>query len=355
MKASKVVRILEKKTIEECIRKYIIVSSTTAENSRFGTFTTKDSMYEDMRKDLVDFISVAKCLKFDVFGYRIRISDGTLNERADAYMVHIIDPGVYTTNSTINDDIINPAKIEGQESMTLMSITKDLDHDQCIKAVKMWNELQFERRLKSWFDADGKLIVDKKCVTVDEEYSIDDKVLMDEVNRQAKMVMFGKEKIFEWSAELIEGSLVHYEIPMLYAAKAPGCDITSANIKDAKVYDLTENLKEYAMPDYSIYEEKEPVYKIDEAFKKHLIIAGILGFSQFVLFLCMFAHWLFIPVFFAAIGAAVYFLIKAISESPKGKKRAEAEKAAKERIKKAVDKCLDDMTEETVKKVRIEY
>ncbi len=355
MKASKVIRILEKKTIEECVRKYIIVSSTTAENSQYGTFTTKDSMYEDMRKDLVEFVSVAKCLKFDVFGYRLRISDGSINDRQDVYAVHISDLGVFTVNSNINDDIIDSTKINAEESLALMSITKDLNKDDCIKATELWNELRLERTIRSWFDKDGKLIDDRKCVTVDEEYSVDEKVLMNEINRQVKMTLFGKEDVYEWSVELIEESLVHYEIPMLYAAKAPECDMTSKNIHDVKVYDLTANLKEFTVPDYSIYEEMEPVYKMNEAFKKHLIIAGIFGFAQFVLFLCMFAHWLFIPVFFAAIGAAIYFLVKAISESPKGKKRIEAEKSAKERIKETVDTCLDDITEETVKKVHIEY
>lgn len=355
MKASKVVRILEKKTIKECVKKYTIVSSSTGEYSKYGSFQTKDSMYDEIRKDMADFVGVAECLAFDVFGCRVRISNGDDSKRADLYYVHVTNSGFFTIIEELNDEIIDPSEESAKETLDEIHILNKLDESYHKKALEMLYNSKRERIIRNWFDADGKLAKDKKCVTLDTEYSIDDNILMDEVKKNMDLALLGEEKTLTWSAELIEDSLVHYEVPTLALQMVPDGDITSGKMRNMKYYDLTEDLKVYEPRSFTIFEERKPLYKMDDDFKKHLTMTCIFGAAHFILFFCLFAHWLFVPLYFAAIAATVFFGIKTFSESSKGKKRKELEKIAQENNEKETKECIDEIVEELTNKVIVNY
>lgn len=355
MKASKVIRVLEKKTIKECVKKYIVVESYSGTHSKYRSFQTKDSMYDEIRKDMADFVAVSRCLSFDLFGCRIKMSYGDASQRTELYFVHITDVGVFTKIEKMNDEITDPNEEEAKETLGLVDLIRDLNEADQEKARDMWYNTKLERIIRGWFDADGKLVKGKEYITLDTKYSIDDDVLMNEVKKQIDVMLLGKDKNITWTAELIEDSLVHYEFPMLSASMVSGGDITSGEMKDLKMFDLTEDLKAYEPHSFTIFEEREPLDKIDKDFKKHLIMTCAFGAAHFVLFLCMFAHWLFVPLYLAAIAATVFFGVKAFSESSKGKKKIELQKNVQDRIEKAIETCFDEIAEEMTNKVVIGY
>lgn len=335
MKANKVVRIIEKKTVKECVEKYIL------QNNK-GDFLNRDEMYEKMKANIKGLQGLAFCLGVDVFEYRLKAENDENKVRKDVVGMYISEKTLLSPYPDINDDVDEVKYLT--DNLDILNSAYDTDEKK--------EQLNI-RLVGKCFDKDGKLYKDFQSTVVNSEYSIDDNILFEHINKIINISMktnnASSDKI-RWEVELIEGSLIHYEFPYVTISKK-FVENGRSEMYGIKLYNLTENLKDYKKPEITFYGDRSKEQEVVKSFKKKIIIASILGAAQFILFFMMFASWIFIPLFAAALGGAIYFLIKALPDGPKGKNRLKVIEETNKIIKENVDSCLNELAEEAIEKI----